>query len=86
MSKPPASTGDSTRAVHGGERDDRSTAAITTPIYQTATFWFPDSETLKAFQEGRSDRLEYGRYGNPTWHAVEGKLCELEGAEEAVYM
>ncbi|MGH0032882.1 MAG: trans-sulfuration enzyme family protein [Myxococcota bacterium] len=82
MSKGPR--GDSTRSVHGGERDHQATDAITTPIYQTSTFWFPDSETLAAYQEGRSDREEYGRYGNPTWQAVERKLCDLEGAEEAV--
>jgi cystathionine gamma-synthase len=70
--------------VHAGERDHQSTDAITTPIYQTATFWFPDSETVKTYQEGRSDHLEYGRYGNPTWQAVERKLCDLEGGEAAV--
>jgi cystathionine gamma-synthase len=70
--------------VHGGERAHRDTDAVTTPIYQTSTFWFPDSESLAAYQEGRHKRDEYGRYGNPTWQAVERKLCELEGAEEAV--
>ena len=90
MSKRPASAGgsghagDSTRAVHGGERAHQATDAVTTPIYQTSTFWFPDSQTLAAFQEGRLPREEYGRYGNPTWEAVERKLCELEGAEAAV--
>lgn len=84
MTKRRESMGDSTRSVHGGEREHQQTDAITTPIYQTSTFWFEDSETLKAYQEGRSDREEYGRYGNPTWHAVERKLCELEGGEDAV--
>jgi cystathionine gamma-synthase len=85
MSKrPDPPSGDSTRAVHGGERAHRDTDAVTTPIYQTSTFWFPDSESLAAYQEGRHKRDEYGRYGNPTWQAVERKLCELEGAEEAV--
>ena len=56
-----------------------------TPIYQTSTFWFPDSETLARLPGGRAKpRDEYGRYGNPTWRAVERKLCELEGAEAAV--
>ena len=82
MSKRPP--GDSTRAVHGGERAHQQSDAVTTPIYQTATFWFPNAEELKAYQEGRLDREEYGRYGNPTWRAVERKLCELEGAEQAV--
>jgi cystathionine gamma-synthase len=76
--------GDSTRSVHSGERDHQATDAITTPIYQTSTFWFEKSADLQALQEGRSVRDEYGRYGNPTWRAVERKLCDLEGAEEAV--
>jgi cystathionine gamma-synthase len=84
MSKEPPNPGDSTRAVHAGERDHQATHAVTTPIYQTSTFWFRDSDELKAFQEGRSKRDEYGRYGNPTWRAVERKICELEGAEETV--
>ena len=76
--------GDSTRAVHSGERDHRDTDAVTTPIYQTSTFWFEDSAKLRELQEGKIERDEYGRYGNPTWRAVERKLCDLEGAEQAV--
>jgi cystathionine gamma-synthase len=84
MAKDPR--GHSTRAVHGGERDFQSTDAVTTPIYQTSTYWFPDSETLKAYQEGRIRRDEYGRYGNPTWRAAERKLAALEGAEEGLLL
>lgn len=80
----PAGHGDSTRSVHGGERLQRESDAVTTPIYQTSTFWFRNSEELRAFQEGRLSRDEYGRYGNPTWRAVERKLCDLERAEAAV--
>jgi cystathionine gamma-synthase len=76
--------GDSTRAVHGGEREQRTSDSLTTPIHQTSTFTFADSEEVRAYQEGRKHRDEYGRYGNPTWRAVEGKLCALEGAEQAV--
>jgi cystathionine gamma-synthase len=79
----PAGQGDSTRSVHGGERLHRDSDAVTTPIYQTSTFWFRNSEELRAYQEGRLARDEYGRYGNPTWRAVERKLCDLEGAEAA---
>jgi len=77
-------SGPSTRSVHGGERDRLRSEAVTTPIYQTSTFWFRDSAELREYQEGRLIREEYGRYGNPTWKAVERKICELEGAEEAV--
>jgi cystathionine gamma-synthase len=84
MAKAPDRPGDSTRAVHGGERDHQISDAVTTPIFQTSTFWFKDSAELCAYQEGRLEREEYGRYGNPTWAAVERKLCELEGGEAAV--
>jgi len=76
--------GDSTRAVHSGERDHQTTDAVTTPIYQTSTFWFENSAKLRALKEEHDERDEYGRYGNPTWRAVERKLCDLDSAEEAV--
>jgi cystathionine gamma-synthase len=76
--------GESTNAVHGGERDRRENDALTTPIYQTSTYTFANSEEVRAYQEGRVARDEYGRYGNPTWRAVERKLAALEGGEDAV--
>lgn len=79
-----AAAGDSTRSVHGGERQRRESDALTTPIYQTSTYAFVDSAQVRAYQEGRLRRDEYGRYGNPTWRAVERKLVELEGGEDAV--
>jgi len=84
MAKTAGGQGDSTRSVHAGERAEPASDAITTPIYQTSTFWFKNSAELCAYQEGRLEREEYGRYGNPTWAAVERKLCELEGGEAAV--
>ena len=76
--------GASTRAVHAGERDQPRGSAVTTPIHQTSTFWFEDSAELRAFAERRLPPDEYGRYGNRTWRAVDGKICDLEGAEQAV--
>jgi cystathionine gamma-synthase len=78
------SSGDSTRSVHGGEREDRETDALTVPIYQTSTYVFTSSDQVRSYQEGRLARDEYGRYGNPTGRAVERKLAELEGGEDAV--
>ncbi len=84
MSHDPGKPGDSTRAVHGGERDCPASDSVTTPVFQTSTYWFKDSAELRAYQEGRLQRDEYGRYGNPTWRAVERKLSELEGSADAV--
>ena len=84
MAEHPSRVGKSTRAVHAGEREQRESSSLTTPIHQTSTFWFEQTEELRAYAEGRLVRDEYGRYSNPTWRAVERKICELEGAEEAV--
>ncbi len=79
-----AKGGYSSRCVHAGERITSRDGSLTTPIYETATFWFKDSAEVRAYQEGGCPRDEYGRYGNPTWRAVERKVADLEGAEAAV--
>jgi len=84
MDNKPSKRGAATSSVHGGELRQQEANAITTPIYQTSTFWFKNSREVMDYQEGRTNREEYGRYGNPTWRAVERKLSELEGGEETV--
>jgi cystathionine gamma-synthase len=86
MSREREKGGPSTKAVHGGERGTRArvTDSLTTPIVQTAAFWFRDTQEVIAYQEGRHPSFEYGRYGNPTTRAVETKLAELECGEECV--
>jgi cystathionine gamma-synthase len=86
MSSERDKSGHSTRAVHGGERGARPRVSdsITTPIVQSATYWFRDTQEVIAYQEGRHPSFEYGRYGNPTTRALEEKLCELEGGEDCV--
>jgi cystathionine gamma-synthase len=81
---PTPSRGASSRAVHGGERQQRLGDAITVPIYQTSTYVFRNTQELIDFKEGRIDKGEYGRYGNPTVHAAERKVADLEHAEEAL--
>jgi cystathionine gamma-synthase len=86
MSRERDKSGPSTRAVHAGERGTRPrvTDSLTTPIVQTAAFWFRDTQEVIAYQEGRHPSFEYGRYGNPTTRAVENKLSELEGGADCV--
>jgi len=55
-----------------------------TPIYQSATFEFPDTRSLILFQQGRRKGFLYTRYGNPTIEAVEKKLAGLDGAESSL--
>jgi cystathionine gamma-synthase len=86
MSREREKGGKSTNAVHGGERDGRPrvTDSLTTPIVQSATYWFRDTQEVIAYQEGRHPSFEYGRYGNPTTRVLEEKLCLLEGGEDCV--
>ena len=81
--------GFSTRSVHAGEARPNPYHAVTTPIVQTSTYTFDDTDDVRAFKEmqragGRPKRGEYGRYGNPTSWAVEEKVAALEGAEDAL--
>lgn len=74
----------STLAVHGGEPRTYAHDALTAPIVQTATYSFRDTAELVAYMEGRVEREEYGRYGNPSVRLVEKKIAALEGTEDAV--
>jgi cystathionine gamma-synthase len=80
----PDAIGPSTTAVHAGEPRPKPAHALATPIVQTATYTFADTQELKDHFEGRIDRVEYGRYGNPTQRIAEAKLAALEGAEDCL--
>ena len=54
------------------------------PIVQTATYTFANTQELKDHFDGKIERVEYGRYGNPTQRIAEAKLAALEGAEDCL--
>jgi cystathionine gamma-synthase len=62
----------STLAIHAGQEPDPTTGAVVPPIYQTSTYAQQEVGVHKGF--------EYSRTGNPTRHALEICLAELEGA------
>ena len=59
-----------TLSVHSGEFNDRH-GAVMPPIYATSTFAQPSP--------GEHTGYEYSRSGNPTRHALETAIAELEG-------
>jgi cystathionine gamma-synthase len=75
----------STDCVHLGARRSHTEGSLTTPVVHCAPFTFGSTSELREFMEGRSPRRqpEYGRMGNPTVAAAEGRLAALEGAERA---
>src|SRR6185436_9966474 len=76
--------GPSTLAVHGGEPRPKPANSLATPIVQTATFTWANTQELKDHFDGKIDRVEYGRYGNPTQKIAEAKLIALEGAGDCL--
>jgi len=61
-----------TIAVHAGRPDRTPDAPLNTPITMAATYV-------------AGGDVEYGRYGNPTWTALEDALGELEGGRCLVF-
>jgi cystathionine beta-lyase/cystathionine gamma-synthase len=59
---------------------------LTTPIYETTTFVFDSARQVRDYNEGKSDKFLYTRYGNPTITAVEETVARLEGAEIAMLL
>jgi len=76
--------GPSSRAVHAGEPRTKDSNAIATPIIQSATYTFANTQEIADHFEGRIERQEYGRYGNPTQRVAALKLAALEGAEDGL--
>ena len=75
-----------TKMVQGSQGLNRDADPLTTPIYETTTFLFQNAAEVKAYNEGRSQRFLYSRYGNPTNAAVEQTIAALEGADTALLL
>jgi cystathionine gamma-lyase / homocysteine desulfhydrase len=62
-----------TKLIHGGILGDATTGAVSTPIYQVSTY--------KQQSVGQFNGYEYSRTGNPTRHALEVLISDLEGGK-----
>ncbi|PLR87680.1 bifunctional cystathionine gamma-lyase/homocysteine desulfhydrase [Bacillus sp. V33-4] len=60
-----------TQLIHGGIAGDPNTGAVSVPIYQVSTY--------KQDGVGGHKGFEYSRTGNPTRHALEELIKDLEG-------
>ncbi|WP_144512190.1 bifunctional cystathionine gamma-lyase/homocysteine desulfhydrase [Bacillus sp. FJAT-22090] len=60
-----------TKLIHAGIVGDETTGAVSTPIYQVSTY--------KQEAVGKFNGYEYSRTGNPTRHALEVLISDLEG-------
>lgn len=73
-----------TLAIHAGDHADAFGAAVT-PLYDTTTFSFANTEDLLDVVEGRNHGPLYTRYGmNPSITSLEKLLAALDAAEAAL--
>ena len=73
-----------TIALHAGYDGDPATNAATTPIYQTTSFTFNDSQHGADLFNLAVPGNIYSRIGNPTNAVLEQRLTELEGGVGAL--
>ncbi|MCY3838315.1 MAG: PLP-dependent transferase, partial [Gammaproteobacteria bacterium] len=80
----PRPTGFDTLALHAGQRPDAATGARATPIYQSASFVFPDSDfAVGLFNIERAGHV-YSRLSNPTNAVLEERISALEHGVAAI--
>ena len=73
-----------TLALHAGAQPDPSTGARATPIYQSASFCFPDSDyAASLFNIERAGHV-YSRLSNPTNAVLEERIAALEDGIGAI--
>jgi cystathionine gamma-synthase len=60
------------------------TNSVVEPIFQTATYFFEDTDEVVRYHNAVASVGRYGRYDNPSWLGVERKLAELDGYDEAL--
>jgi len=74
----PRGAGFDTLALHAGQSPDPSTGARATPIYQSASFVFPDTDTAAGlFNIERAGHV-YSRLSNPTNAVLEERMAALD--------
>ncbi|MFK8080338.1 MAG: O-acetylhomoserine aminocarboxypropyltransferase [Granulosicoccus sp.] len=73
-----------TLALHAGQQPDSETRARATPIYQTTSYVFDDSDKASSlFDTARAGHV-YSRISNPTVAVLEERVAALEGGVGAV--
>jgi O-acetylhomoserine (thiol)-lyase len=76
--------GFATLAVHAGAKPDPTTGARATPIYQTTSFVFNDSDHAASLFALQAFGNIYTRIGNPTNAVLEERIAALEGGTAAL--
>src|SRR5678809_1266385 len=73
-----------TLSLHAGARADPASGASATPIYQTSSFVFPDTDHAAALFNMERAGYVYSRISNPTCAVLEERIAALEGGVGAI--
>ena len=68
-----------TLSLHAGQKPDPATGARATPIYQTTSYVFRDSDHAAALFNAERPGHVYSRITNPTTAVLEERVAALEG-------
>lgn len=81
---PKSEPGFNTLAIHAGAQPDPATGARATPIYQTTSFVFDDTDHAASLFGLKAFGNIYTRIMNPTQAVLEERLAALEGGTAAL--
>ena len=73
-----------TLSLHAGQQPDPATGARATPIYQTTSFVFRDTDQAAALFNAERAGHVYSRISNPTNAVLEERMSALEGGVGAI--
>lgn len=73
-----------TLSLHAGQTVDDEFGARATPIYQTTSYVFPDTDTASSIFNLERGGHAYSRITNPTVAVLEQRIAALEGGSAAV--
>src|SRR4030088_2746527 len=73
-----------TLAVHAGQSPDPATGSRAVPIYQTASYVFPDTDTAAALFNMETPGHGFSPPSHPTVPVFEGRRAALEGGVGAI--
>lgn len=74
---------ENTRLIHAGRAPEKFGGAVNIPPFRASTVLFPTLAKLDAYDPGLRT-VRYGRTGNPSSHAFEAAMTELEEGHAAV--
>src|ERR1700752_3353831 len=73
-----------TLAVHAGQSPDPATGSRAVPIYATASYVFPETDTAAALLNMEQPGHVYSRLLHPTVAVFEERMAALEGCVGAI--